>query len=152
MQELNEAKYSTLLLMEDNEDAKKVHFNDGAVLSSIRATVLARIKKMDIYNSHIRTEKNKYGTLTDPEEIIFGGEHGDLRYTGFINTFYFYPTSVKPAVPLLRFYTVEPVDEERLLCALRKTYRLHYYLTLKPVLDEKGVPYFLENPQQILYL
>lgn len=80
MGEINAAGFSTLLLMESSGEEAKKRFQDGAYVCSIRETVLNRIRKSDIFCSHTRAAGNKYGTLTDPEEVIFRAGDADIRY------------------------------------------------------------------------
>ncbi len=80
LQEINSAESSCILLMNGLKNDGSVRFNDGALLSSIRTTVLDRIRKADIYNSHLRSARNKYGTVTDPEDLIFDAGEEDVRY------------------------------------------------------------------------
>lgn len=69
----------------------------------------------------------------------------NLIDTGFLNMAYFYPSSVKSSVSFLRLYVDEPVDRDRLLKAVENVMPLHWYYTLKPVLDEKGRVFLCEN-------
>lgn len=68
--------------------------------------------------------------------------------TGFLNMAYFYPSSVKSSVSFLRLYIDEPVDRDRLLTAVENVMPLHWYYTLKPVLDEKGRVFLCENDRR----
>ncbi len=68
--------------------------------------------------------------------------------TGFLNMFYFYPSSVKDPVHLERFYLKDTVDGDLLTEAARRAVRLHYFFGLRPVLDEKGVVWFEENHEE----
>lgn len=72
----------------------------------------------------------------------------DLIDTGFLNMAYFYPSSVKSSVSFLRLYIDEPVDRDRLLEALENVLPLHWYYTLRPVLDEKGRVFLCENNER----
>ncbi|MCR4990876.1 MAG: hypothetical protein K6A38_08445 [Lachnospiraceae bacterium] len=65
--------------------------------------------------------------------------------TGFLNMFYFYPSSIKSPVHLERFYLDGTVDADILNEAVKKAVKCHYFFGLKPVLDDKGIVWFEEN-------
>ena len=80
IEELKAARYSTFLAIESAGESGTIRFNDGALLHSVADTVLAGIRKSDIYNSHARSTENKYGTITAPESVLFKNPGEDLRY------------------------------------------------------------------------
>ncbi len=73
--------------------------------------------------------------------------------TGFLNMFYFYPSSIKSPVHLERFYLDDAIDADILKEAVKKAIKCHYFFGLKPVLDDKGIVWFEENnaEPQIFY-
>lgn len=80
LQELRGAESSTLLLMDGSVEKGHKRLNNGVPVRTIRSAVLSRIRKMDIFDSRKRSAKNKYGTLTDPEHVLFGDSGVDYRH------------------------------------------------------------------------
>lgn len=109
--QLNDAVYSTILLnMETVEDDKLIRFNNGAVYSNMRTSVLNQIKEKDIFNSHARSRKYKYGTITDPLELIVKKDHYDTRYAKLL-----FALADPDVSQIIAPFTVDVLDMMRLL-------------------------------------